>query len=237
MKAVAILLLSLFHINLAVFPPSNFLMDIFQAFARNYFVIHHHFGVNFHPEAIKDIMTYRRKMVPIMVVDQSSHNKTSLRDEDLHIFIMDKATDVENLNNHLKMRQRFNREFWLVDIGPMGDIDNAKTKLATLHLDFDDDVYLYLFDKDQAKIWEIYKIDPKQEPIIREIGQWKSQVGLDIYNTDKWLRRGNLMGHHFKAAALPSKPYINQMIPVGQNEFQLVGMFADIFNNLAVFPK
>ena len=31
---------------------------------------------------------------------------------------------------------------------------------------------------------------------------------------------------------MPSKPYINDMIPVGTNEFRMTGMLAEVFDNL-----
>ena len=59
-----------------------------------------------------------------------------------------------------------------------------------------------------------------------------------VVNEQKWRRRQDLEGVHFKIVTLPIFPYVNQMTPIpGKlNEFEMEGgLYAEIFHGLQVF--
>ena len=75
----------------------------------------------------------------------------------------------------------------------IGSIENAETMLSILPLDMDDDIFLYIFpNNDMAEIWEIYKLVPEKDLVVRKLGKWNRMVGLDMTTLEKWQRRGDL---------------------------------------------
>ena len=91
-------------------------------------------------------------------------------------------------------RERFNREFWLIDIGAIGSIENAEFMLNSLFLDLDDDVFVVYFSNDNmADLWEIYKLRPTMDLMVKPLGTWTIEKGFEITEKGKWKRRGNLM--------------------------------------------
>ena len=51
--------------------------------------------------------------------------------------------------------------------------------LSTLNLDVDDDMFLFMFiEKDFARIWEMYKLAPERDIIIKDFGSWVQEIGL-----------------------------------------------------------
>ena len=93
----------------------------------------------------------------------------------------------------MRKRLRTNKEFWLIDISTLENIDNAELMLNSLQLDIDDDIFLYMFvNEDLANIWEIYKLVPQQDLIVRQLGIWTRQMGMDMTTLEKWQRRGDL---------------------------------------------
>ena len=139
---------------------------------------------------------YREKMLPTSFIHQSKAN-ISAADEDLHVFIID-HTDIKKslqmLTYQLHRRDRSNREFWLIDIAALGSLDTAELMLNSLQLDLDDDILLFHFSSDDmATIWEIYKLRPEMELIVKELATWTRNKGIEMKSLDKWKRRGNLM--------------------------------------------
>ena len=97
------------------------------------------------------------------------------------------------LENKMKERTRREKEFWLIDISAFQNIDNASSMLNTLSLDVDDDIFLYMFiENDTASIWEMYKLAPEKDVIIRDFGSWTKEIGLKFTTLEKWQRRGDL---------------------------------------------
>ena len=93
----------------------------------------------------------------------------------------------------MKERTWREKEFWLIDISVFQNIDNASLMLNTLSLDVDDDIFLYMFiENDNAKIWEMYKLAPEEDVIIRYFGSWEKEIGLKFTRLEKWQRRGDL---------------------------------------------
>ena len=132
-------------------------------------------------------------------VFQSHENSTKnglIAEEDLHIYLIDS----ENLTNSkmilevmMRNRSRKNKEFWFIDISAFQTITNAELMLNSLPLDIDDDIFLYMFSNNaMAKIWEVYKLVPEKDLVVRELGMWTRQIGLDMTTLEKWQRRGDL---------------------------------------------
>ena len=106
----------------------------------------------------------------------------------------------DSLNRFTKlfsMRQKTDREFWLVDItaimnsnGMQGILDALKD----LKLDLDDDLYLYSFENDypMMKIFEFYEIHFQVPKQILPFGSWSEVEGLKLPDEGKWVRRRNL---------------------------------------------
>ena len=117
--------------------------------------------------------------------------------EDIHIYILDLGNVIESitcLENKMKERTRRDKEFWFVDISALQNIANASSMLSTLTLDFDDDIFLVMFiEKDLARIWEMYKLAPEKDLIIKEFGKWTRETGLKLLNMEKSHKRGDLL--------------------------------------------
>ena len=93
----------------------------------------------------------------------------------------------------MKERTRRDKEFWFIDISAFQKIANASSMLDTLSLDIDDDMFLFMFiENDSARIWEMYKLAPEKDLIIKDFGSWTREIGLKLTNLEKWKRRGDL---------------------------------------------
>ena len=96
----------------------------------------------------------------------------------------------------MKERTRKDKEFWLIDISDLHNIDNASSiinMLDNLTLDFDDDIFIFTFiENDSARIWERYKFAPEKDLIVKDFGNWAGEIGLKLTNLEKWQRRGDL---------------------------------------------
>ena len=94
----------------------------------------------------------------------------------------------------IKNRSRKNKEFWFIDISAFQTITNAELMLNSLPLDIDDDIFLFMTMKnDTTRIWEIYKILPEKDLIVRDFGEWTKEFGLNLTTKEKWQRRSNLL--------------------------------------------
>ena len=131
-----------------------------------------------------------------MFQTNSSENGPLAEDLDMHIFIIDSNNlkkSIKFFEHKLRKRTRISKEFWFVDISGLGSIDNAELMLNNLPLDIDDDIFLYMFsNNDMAKIWEVYKLVPEKDLVVKELGMWTRQIGLDMTTLEKWQRRGDL---------------------------------------------
>ena len=103
---------------------------------------------------------------------------------------------IKLLDNKMKERTRKDKEFWLIDISDLHNIDNASSiinMLDNLPLDVDDDIFLFMFiENESARIWEMYKLAPEKDLIIKDFGNWTKEIGLKLTNLEKWQRRGDL---------------------------------------------
>ena len=93
----------------------------------------------------------------------------------------------------MKERTRRDKEVWFIDISAFQKIEIASSMLDKLSLDIDDDMFLFMFiENDSARIWEMYKLAPEKDLIIKEFGGWTREIGLKLTNLEKWQRRGDL---------------------------------------------
>ena len=65
-------------------------------------------------------------------------------------------------------------------------------KLTDMHLDFDDDLFLFKNFENLVKIWEFYEIHSTIPRKLLSYGHWNNGGGLVIPKPLKWERRGNL---------------------------------------------
>ena len=92
-----------------------------------------------------------------------------------------------------RTRTRIDKEFWFVDISALQNVANASLMLSTLTLDVDDDIFLFMFIKKKfARIWEMYKLAPEKDLIVKDFGKWTREIGLKLPNMEKSHRRGDL---------------------------------------------
>ena len=90
-------------------------------------------------------------------------------------------------------RTRKDKEYWLIDISALKIMENATLMLDDLPLDIDDNIYTFkLVNHTFVDIWEIYKIKPENNLIVKKFGIWKSEMGLLSNVMSKWQRRKDL---------------------------------------------
>ena len=136
-----------------------------------------------------------------------NYGRYNTQDKELKVFIMNDDNEDE-LKASLKrfielfsMRQKTDREFWLVDITALmnsNGMQGVLDALKDLKLDLDDDLYLYGFEKDQPmiKLYEFYEIHSQIPKQILPFGSWSEVEGLKLPGEGKWVRRRNLQVSH-----------------------------------------
>ena len=116
--------------------------------------------------------------------------------EDIHIYMIDSKNlmqSIEILEQKIKKRTRLDKEFWFIDISDLKTMKNAKLILDNLPLDIDDDIYAFKFANNSfIDIWEIYKLVPESDLIVKKYGTWKREIGLLSTPLSKWQRRKDL---------------------------------------------
>ena len=61
-----------------------------------------------------------------------------------------------------------------------------------LHLDLDDDLFLFKNFENLVKVWEFYQIHSTMPRKLLSYGFWSKGEGLVIPKPSKWARRGDL---------------------------------------------
>ena len=81
----------------------------------------------------------------------------------------------------MNARTRRDKEFWFIDVSAFQTISNASSRLNTLSLDIDDDVFLFMFvENDFARFWEMYKLSPEKDLVIKDFGMWTEENWIEI---------------------------------------------------------
>ena len=119
-----------------------------------------------------------------------------MAEEDLHIYLIDSKNpklSIKNLEETMKKRTRRNNEVWLIEISALKTIENAKPMLNNLMLDIDDAIYTFKFANESLiDIWEIYKLLPETDLIVKKFGTWYRGYGLSLTKLSIWQRRKDL---------------------------------------------
>ncbi len=138
-------------------------------------------------------------MKPLTFIFQEEGNSTQnliIAKEDLHIYIIESEAlkeSIKLLESLISARSRTRREYWLIDITALESVEKAEMMLGKLRMDIDDDIFLYLTGPNRlVQIWEMYKIKPDMDLIIRQLGTWTERIGMNMTSIDKWQRRGDL---------------------------------------------
>ena len=102
-------------------------------------------------------------------------------------------------------KHRKSREAWLVGIALPVSQSVIATKFSALALDLDDDLYVYVDDKEArtVEIYEVYKISSGGEAIVLPFGRWFKDRGLLSTETAaKYDRRRDMRARVKKGASI-----------------------------------
>ena len=89
------------------------------------------------------------------------------------------------------------KTIWLLGIENPNNVDETsliKDTFSGLSLSFDSDVYIYVADGDELRLYEVYKITPTDERlIVMPLGHWSGTTSkLDLSKPSKHERRRDL---------------------------------------------
>ena len=101
---------------------------------------------------------------------------------------------VESAPSHDRMRAK---TIWLLGIENPNNVDEPsliKDTFSGLSLRFDSDVFIYVADGDELRLYEVYKITPTDERlIVMPLGHWSGTTSkLDLSKPSKHERRRDL---------------------------------------------
>ena len=129
----------------------------------------------------------------------TSNNLTTWHNKDLHVVIPDEFNLEASMNDFFHMyslRNRQNREYWLLDISLFNSaieaVEEGKLKYLP-NLDLDGDLYLFEERGHLLKIWEFYEIHSNLPRQLLPYGTWNDISNeLKITKNTKWIRRRDL---------------------------------------------
>ena len=123
---------------------------------------------------------------------------------------------------------------WLFDISYWSTPSNAVNAIAKSPLKLGDDLYLYKIQQEKdnnnmsIELWEHYQIHEKIPKKLVRYGSWTDAAtnqGLNLVSEEKWIRRRDLQGVHFRILSMPWSRYIT-MNPISTrfsfNYFEMV---------------
>ena len=135
---------------------------------------------------------------------------------------------------------------WLFDISYWSTPSNAVNAIAESPLKLSDDLYLYKIQQEKdnnnmsIELWEHYQIHEKIPKKLAKYGSWTDATnqGLNLVSEEKWIRRRDLQGVHFRILSMPWGRYIT-MNPIsgngnGGDTFEMGGMYAEFWFSLQV---
>ena len=127
-------------------------------------------------------------------------NIKAWHDKDLHVFNPDEANLNKSMDHFFElyaMRNRTNREFWLLDITLFQSVENACERFLKYmpNLDLDDDFFVFANNKSDffmINVWEYFEIDPSIPRQLLHYGTWSQMQRMVFSGRSKWIRRRNL---------------------------------------------
>ena len=133
-----------------------------------------------------------------------------------------------------KERLRTDKDTWLIDVTPLNRDEKAiQGFFKDVMLDIDDDVFAFHVNNNSNNnnnnnnnnnidIYEVYKIDPESDlVIVKSHGKWSKSGGFEVDPENKWKRRSDFRGHHFRIATLVAPPYTTVMEKLGNGDYRV----------------
>ena len=197
---------------------------------------------------------------PKQISEPSSNRNLSDNSFALIVFIPNEADLVQSISDFVKIRSEYENvhdKIWLFDISYWSTPSNAVNAIAESPLKLDDDLYLYKIkkkDKNDSsnnnndlsiELWEHYQIHETIPKILVRYGNWRSKdasainqiTGLNLVSEEKWIRRRDLQGVHFRILSNPWGFYTTMDLIIGDddgNTFEMGGMYAEFWFSLQV---
>ncbi len=82
-------------------------------------------------------------------------------------------------------------------------MSNAYQASSSLKLSFSSDVIMFEQSEDMDfQLYELYQVEKNSPLIVKPVGSWSEEVGLDMTDDSLWERRQNLQGMTFKACVV-----------------------------------
>ena len=100
-------------------------------------------------------------------------------------------------------------------------------------MDFDDNFVIGINKTSQnhVELWELYRIGNGSSIQHINLGIWNLKIGLQLTKLEKWHRRGDLKGHHFKTTTLVESPFISKLeLNSLTGKYDVVGSFVDLLD-------
>ena len=123
---------------------------------------------------------------------------------------------------------------WMIQMPNNSSKKDMIEILDDLHLRYDTRSFCFTL-KNKIEIYDVYKIHINSRVILKRVGDWTENNGLQISDRNIWKRRRSLEGYHFNVASIYSPPAITQVTDNCTNtENCFKGMFADVWNSLSI---
>ena len=154
---------------------------------------------------------------------------------DFH-FVPDPEHNVKYILNCWKQRKPTYKENWLLLYENYFTIQEVLKSLKNAVMDFDDNFVIGINKTSQnhIKLWELYRIGNGSSIQHIYLGIWDLKIGLQLTKLEKWHRRRDLKGHHFKTTALVESPFISKLeLNPLTGKYDAEGSFIDLFNLFA----
>ena len=151
---------------------------------------------------------------------------------DFH-FVPDPTHNLEYILNCWEQRKPTYKENWLLLYENYFTIQEVLISFRNAVMDFDDNFVIGINKTSQnhVELWELYRIGNGSSIQHINLGIWNLKIGLQLTKLEKWHRRGDLKGHHFKTTALVESPFISKLeLNPLTGKYDIVGSFADLLD-------
>ena len=154
---------------------------------------------------------------------------------DLHV-VPFPYVHIEHVLNCFKQRKRSYKETWLLYFNNDTSIKNVVEMFENRNaaMDYDDDFIIGLNMNNVVHLWELYRVSKYSAIQFNKIGQFSRNQQLELTSENKWHRRRNMKGHHFKMTSLPEAPFLTKLeLDPSTGEYSIAGTLADLINLFA----